>query len=145
MQKKKIAALAGAGCLLLAAAAGAQEPAFNSAQQQIRNSMDMVLGTPAPMQPGSYPMQAAMSDAISKIDPAVRDSINEKLMKIMQQTIQETFSDARFMQEMQQRLTIMPSSSVMPAPVVTAPPAPAPPPSVEPLEDKAPEEKTKKP
>jgi len=145
MKKKRIAVrlyLAAAGCLLLAATAGAQEqkpaasqePTFNPAQQQIRNSIDLMLNmNPAPMQPGSYPMQGAMSDAVSKIDPAVQASINEKLMKIMQQTIQETFSDASFMQEMQQRFSIMPSPTSKPTPAV-APPAPAPP-SVEPLED----------
>ena len=147
MKKKRIAVLlrlTAAGCLLLATAAEAQEqkPAlFNPAQQQIRNSIDLMLNmNPAPMQPGSYPMQGAMSDAVSKLNPAVRDSINEKLMKIMQQTIQETLSDARFMQEMQQRFSIMPSPGVMPpampAPVVAAPPVQAQaPPSVEPLED----------
>jgi hypothetical protein len=132
MKKKRIAVrlCLATVCLLLAAAAEAQEPTFNSAQHQVRNSMDLMLGmNPAPMQPGSYPMQGAMSDAVSKIDPTVQASINEKLMKIMQQTIKETFSDARFMQEMQQRF------SIMPPPPAASPPAAPPAPSVEPLED----------
>ncbi|CAK8724068.1 hypothetical protein GCAAIG_14040 [Candidatus Electronema halotolerans] len=152
MKKKRIAVrlcLAAAGCLLLAAAAGAQEqePAtFNPAQQQIRNSIDLMLNmNPAPMQPGSYPMASAMSDAVGKLDPAVQASINEKLMKIMQQTIQETLSDTRFMQEMQQRFSIMPSPAVKPAPAA-APPPPAPvPPSVEPLENSGGDKEQKQP
>ncbi len=112
MKKKIIAVklcLAAAACFLLAASANAQGPEANSAalQQQLRKSMDLVLGiNNTLMPPSGFPVEKAMSSV--KLDPAVQAAINEKLLKIMEQTIKDTLSDARLMQEMRQRFTIQP-------------------------------------
>ena len=108
--KRKISAakvcLAAAACLLWAAAANAQGP--NADQEQVRRSMDLVLGlNNTPMPPSGFPVEKAMSSV--KLDPTVQANINEKLLKIMEQTIRETLSDARLMQEMRQRFSVAPS------------------------------------
>ena len=120
--KQKISAakvcLAVAVCLLSAAAANAQGPTAD--QEQVRRSMDLVLGiNNTPMPPSGFPVEKAMSSV--KLDPAVQASINEKLLKIMEQTIRETLSDAKLMQEMRQRFSVTPTVPVPPPTESTAP------------------------
>jgi hypothetical protein len=105
--------LAAAACLVSAASVNAQGP--NADQQQVRRSMDLVLGiNNMSMPPSGFPVEKAMSSV--KLDPAVQASINEKLLKIMEQTIRETLSDARLMQEMRQRFSVPPT---VPSPAAT--------------------------
>lgn len=104
MQTKKRGAatlfLAAGSLLLLAGFAGAQEMGSETAvlQQQMRNRLDLVLGMNinVPTNPTGFPVEAAMSSI--KLDPKVQAAINARLMKIMEKTIKETFSDARMMQ-----------------------------------------------
>jgi hypothetical protein len=49
-----------------------------------------------PTAPTGFPVEAAMQSIT--LDPKVEEAINARLMKIMEQTIKETFSDARMMQ-----------------------------------------------
>jgi hypothetical protein len=107
--KKQVAAilfLTAGSFLLLASAAGAQDPASETAvlQQRMRDRLDLVLGMNinAPTAPQGFPVETAMSSI--KLDPKVQEAINARLMKIMEQTIKETFSDARMMQNFKFKL-----------------------------------------
>ena len=74
----------------------------------MRLQMQNVLGLdPAAAQPepnGGLQIDSAISSI--KMDPAVQSTINEKMMKIMEQTMRETFADPKMRQEMQQRFLI---------------------------------------
>jgi len=79
-------------------------------RQNMQQQMQKVLGMnqPAPAggqnQSGGIQIDAAL--AALKMDPAVQAAINQKMMKIMEQTMQETFADPKMRQEMQQRFMI---------------------------------------
>lgn len=76
-------------------------------QQNLRLQMQKTLGLNAAQsqddqkgKTGGIQIDAAIASL--KIDPAVQAAIHEKMLKIMQQTMQETFADPKMRQEMQQ-------------------------------------------
>ena len=74
-------------------------------RQNMQQQMQKVLGMnqPAPAQEQSGGLQIDSALAALKMDPSVQTTINEKMMKIMEQTMRETFADPKMRQEMQQR------------------------------------------
>ncbi|CAK8719737.1 MAG: hypothetical protein CDV28_101205 [Candidatus Electronema aureum] len=76
-------------------------------QQNLRFQLQNTLGLTAAQsqddqkgKTGGIQIDAAIASL--KIDPAVQAAIHEKMLKIMQQTMQETFADPKMRQEMQQ-------------------------------------------
>lgn len=70
-------------------------------QQQLQKVLGMNQPSPAQEQSGGLQIDSAL--AALKMDPSVQATINEKMMKIMEQTMRETFADPKMRQEMQQR------------------------------------------
>ncbi|MGX9727073.1 MAG: hypothetical protein ACTFAK_07065 [Candidatus Electronema sp. VV] len=74
-------------------------------RQNMQQQMQKVLGMnqPAPAEEQSGGLQIDSALAALKMDPSVQATINEKMMKIMEQTMRETFADPKMRQEIQQR------------------------------------------
>jgi hypothetical protein len=87
MQAASPAAQIQQGAMPQAPPQGIMPPSSQPAQQQMPTNPSSMQG-----QPGGFQIDAAMSSI--KVDPAVQSSINQKMQKILTQTMKETLSTA---------------------------------------------------